>query len=212
MAKNSFRPLFFGGLALLLAGPADFASASSFRCATGRLCLQCLEGQRTDDCFTSCNAFGGIQCLHPTTASYAIPDQPLETIPRQPQVALPLGSLHRFDVAPLGEAGFADLAIVLDWFWKYYDNPNRIRREPLDLAGSFLRDSEAVEFQLQVRSLRGGAVYAVTLEGKVAFRLEVVAQADSDELSLTLRKPTSEDLAPVIQRWSVPARSESANP
>lgn len=83
--------------------------------------------------------------------------------------AVPLQPLYRFSTAELGTAIHPAAGLVFENFWRWYDMPQRVRREPLDIAGGVMVDRQPHDYTLYVRQRGNDQVYLLDIEslGKV---------------------------------------------
>ena len=78
--------------------------------------------------------------------------------------AVPLQPLYRFSTAELGTAIHPAAGLVFENFWRWYDMPQRVRREALDIAGGVVVAGQPHEYTLQVRQRGEDQVYLLDIE------------------------------------------------
>lgn len=83
--------------------------------------------------------------------------------------AVPLQPLYRFFTAELSTAIHPAAGLVFENFWRWHDMPQRVRREPLDIAGGVVVDGQPHDYTLAVRQRGDDQVYLLDIEslGKV---------------------------------------------
>ena len=137
--------------------------ATTYRCKWDDSCYFCIGGDKMDDCSVTCNVCTGFRCRG---AGMEAPELTAEI---ESLNAEPVAPLYRFSTKDLGKSIHPAIGLVFENFWRWYDMPQRVRREPLDIVGGVAIAGEPHEYTLHVRQRGDDQVYFLDVEafGKV---------------------------------------------